>query len=205
MRPQSWASTTSCGVSHEPPQTRTLPSARNCGAVWGVMPPVGQKTMSGNGVFDAVDDDDRGHWAARGQFEGVHRHGVAVVSRLTLQSEVFQARGLCRTRQALVEARDACPRARKAQLMPKPLPRHSLFQRTAYVALVGHAGLVRRSLHRGEQFAWQAHVDPRLLGRELKACRPQPSQVECGEIRLGNKVRRRLVTLQAWSVALHSA
>jgi hypothetical protein len=37
------------GVSQEPPQTFTFGSARNCGAVSTLMPPVGQKATSGTG------------------------------------------------------------------------------------------------------------------------------------------------------------
>ena len=53
MRAQSLAATASAGVSHEPPQTFTFGSARNCGAVSTVMPPVGQNTMSVNGPASA--------------------------------------------------------------------------------------------------------------------------------------------------------
>ena len=49
IRAQSPAATASAGVSHDPPQTGTLGRARNCGADAKLMPPVGQKTMSGNG------------------------------------------------------------------------------------------------------------------------------------------------------------
>ena len=49
MRAQSFAATASAGVSQEPPHTFTLGSARNCGAVASVMPPVGQNTTSVNG------------------------------------------------------------------------------------------------------------------------------------------------------------
>ena len=49
MRAQSLASTASCGVSQEPPQTLTLGSLRKSGAVCSEMPPVGQKATSGNG------------------------------------------------------------------------------------------------------------------------------------------------------------
>ncbi len=53
MRSQSFAATASAGVSHEPPQTFTLGSARYCGAVSTLMPPVGQKATSANGPCSA--------------------------------------------------------------------------------------------------------------------------------------------------------
>src|SRR5690606_1025332 len=46
IRPQSLAATASAGVSHVPPQTGTFGSARNCGALSTVMPPVGQNLTS---------------------------------------------------------------------------------------------------------------------------------------------------------------
>ena len=53
MRAQSPLFIASAGVSQEPPTTFTLGSARNCGAVSGVTPPVGQNATSANGPENA--------------------------------------------------------------------------------------------------------------------------------------------------------
>src|SRR5262249_60121123 len=50
---QSPASTRGPGATQEPPTHATFGSARYSGAAWRLMPPVGQKTTSGNGAPSA--------------------------------------------------------------------------------------------------------------------------------------------------------
>ena len=55
MADQSPVVTRSAGATHEPPTQATADSGKSSGAVSRVMPPVGQKTMSGNGAPSAVE------------------------------------------------------------------------------------------------------------------------------------------------------
>ena len=76
MRAQSPLSTASAGVSHEPPQTLTLGSARNCGAVSGVMPPVGQNSTSGNGPGQRLQHRDAAGRGGREELQEAEAVGV---------------------------------------------------------------------------------------------------------------------------------
>ena len=71
-------------MSQDPPQTFTFGSARNCGAVSTVMPPVGQKAMSGKGPASAFSIGMPPAAVAGKNFRNCSPSAMAVITSLAL-------------------------------------------------------------------------------------------------------------------------